>query len=86
MAIKRKFVCDACGVEINPTLNDAVTIVGNVHVVDASDSNGVGGGVYGDGNWLKQIYDQLPIDTHDIPVHHVHIECLTKVITPQKRG
>ena len=89
MAIIRDIECDICKQKINtnPHNPDAVVIMGNVCIPDNEDKYGIGTGVMGNSRWVEKVEDgeAIDIDT-EIPIHHIHTQCLVEYFTNKKRG
>lgn len=72
MAIQKTLVCDSCGNRIgedDPHIPKGFAFVGNVHVADAREEDGVGGGLIG--NNLKKISSYTAVGC----ISHMCIEC-----------
>jgi hypothetical protein len=84
MAIEKVLVCDACKQPINDNKLDAISVLGNIHTTDYNETNGFGGRLFGDCNWLA-IANFEAIDYCEIPVTHVHLKCLIDYLQPNTR-
>jgi len=67
MSIKTKVYCDICDDIIIENTVPSITVVGNIHTVDSSDENGVGGGLFFGGS--------------EPPTHNFHVNCLSEHMT-----
>jgi hypothetical protein len=84
MTIEKVLVCDACKQPINDNKLDAISVLGNIHKTDCNETNGFGGRLFGDCNWLA-IANFEAIDYCEIPVTHVHLKCLIDYLQPKLR-
>ena len=84
MTIEKVLVCDACKQPINDNKLDAISVLGNIHKTDCNETNGFGGRLFGDCNWLA-IANFEALDYCEIPVTHVHLKCLIDYLQPNLR-
>lgn len=82
--IERKVVCDICKGEIRPIKEDSIAVQGNIYATDLENNQGVGGGFFGGCQWLDYINTGQPVDYEDIPIHHVHIDCLKSLYSNKR--
>ena len=58
MSVVTSIQCDRCYKPINklrcPDIIEGYAVVGNIHVVDPSHEKGIGGGIVGSNNWMKE--------------------------------
>lgn len=85
MAIVRNIVCDVCKKSIIDCDLESISVFGNISSVNIDKIDGIGGGLFGDGEWIKTIQKDGPIELHDVPLTHVHLECLRNYMKPTKR-
>jgi len=82
MAMTKVLTCDVCKQKINDNNLDAISVLGNIHTTDCNETNGFGGGLFGNSKWLENFE---ALDYCEIPVTHVHIECLFSYMHPKPR-
>jgi|AntRauTorcE11897_2_1112592.scaffolds.fasta_scaffold00545_22 hypothetical protein len=85
MTIEKIISCDICKRTIIPESLDSISVVGNVSVTSISNVNGIGDGLFGNVEWLRKIDHNKSLKLCDVPISHLHIQCIANYIKPNKR-
>lgn len=70
MAVVNKIICDSCNTDAD------FAIIGNIHVVDAQDAEGVGGGLVGNNLEAGNVMSETHKGAEVVSITHLCKTCL----------